>query len=435
VNAAIEGDDTFEAKREKIDEYGWRHFGEIYGDHEAAFSTTPHALVSHYNNQYDAVLGFACQFMRTGDVRWWTQCEELAAHVVDIDIYHTDGDKAAYNNGLFWHTVHYVDAGIATHRTYPRAAGSNGGGPSSEHNYPTGLMLHYLMTGDSMSRGVALGLARFVLDIDDGRRTPFRWLARGATGLASASRSIDYHGPGRGSGNSLNALVDGHRLSRDRKYLDKAEEIIRRCTHPAQDISALNLLDAENRWFYTMFLQALGKYLDHKIEAGELDAMYGYGRAVLVHYARWMADHERPYLDAPDILEYPTETWPAQDMRKSEVFDHAARHAAGGERSRFAQRAEFFFESSTTTLAQMPTRTFARPVVLLLTNGFMRETLRGQALAPAPEPREDWSRWPAPQRFVPQKIRAKRRALVLAVGGLCTGTALIAWLIARMVLG
>ena len=30
VDAAIEGSDTFEHKREVIDEYGWRHFGEIY---------------------------------------------------------------------------------------------------------------------------------------------------------------------------------------------------------------------------------------------------------------------------------------------------------------------------------------------------------------------------------------------------------------------
>ena len=38
VDAAIEGGDTFERKREVIDEYGWRHFGDIYGDHEAVSS-------------------------------------------------------------------------------------------------------------------------------------------------------------------------------------------------------------------------------------------------------------------------------------------------------------------------------------------------------------------------------------------------------------
>jgi len=34
--------------------------------------------------------------MRTGDARWWRQMDALAAHVADIDIYHTDADKAAY---------------------------------------------------------------------------------------------------------------------------------------------------------------------------------------------------------------------------------------------------------------------------------------------------------------------------------------------------
>ena len=92
---------------------------------------------------------------------------------------------------------------------------------------------------------------------------------------------------------------------------------------------ARNLLDAENRWFYTMFLQSLGCYLDYKAERGEIDSMYAYSRANLLHYARWMADHEYPYLEKPEILEYPTETWAAQDMRKSEIFKYATKHATG----------------------------------------------------------------------------------------------------------
>ena len=76
---------------------------------------------------------------------------ELAAHVIDIDIYHCDRDKTAYNRGLFWHTVHYVDADTATHRSYPKAGKVCGGGPSCEHNYTTGLMLHYFLTGDPRS--------------------------------------------------------------------------------------------------------------------------------------------------------------------------------------------------------------------------------------------------------------------------------------------
>ena len=84
-----------------------------------------------------------------------------------------------------------------------------------------------------------------------------------------------------------------------------------------------------------------------------------------------MATNERPYLDRPEILEYPTETWAAQDMRKSEVFKYAAKHAAGDERAAFLERSDFFFGYSVTTLRSLPTRTFARPVVILLTNGLM----------------------------------------------------------------
>jgi hypothetical protein len=145
VTEALAGDDSFLAKRERIDEYGWRSYGDLYADHERVYYKGPLPVHSHYNNQYDAVAGFARQFARSGDVRWWTQLCDLATHVADIDIYHTDLDKAAYNRGLFWHSGHYLDAARSSHRSYP--SGASGGGPASEHNYATGLCLYYFMTG------------------------------------------------------------------------------------------------------------------------------------------------------------------------------------------------------------------------------------------------------------------------------------------------
>jgi hypothetical protein len=340
--------------------------------------------------------------------------------VADIDVYHTDRDKAAYNHGLFWHTVHYVDAGRATHRSYPR--GTCGGGPSSEHNYTTGLLLHHFLTGDPISRETVLELARWTIDMDDGRKTVFRWLARGATGLASATGSMAYHGPGRGPGNAINTLLDAHQLTGDGRYLEKADELIRRCIHPGDDIDARALLDAERRWYYTVFLQALGKYLDH---GGPMEA---YARESLLAYARWMAAHERPTLSHPEILEYPTETWAAQDMRKCEVFDWAARWAAGEEeRERFRERAGFFFDYVTRALAGMETRTLARPVILLLSYGWRRGTLAaspGPAAAGAPD-------FGAPAAFVPQKARAKKRLVGLAAAAFATILAAAIYLAAR----
>jgi hypothetical protein len=456
VDAAVEGPDTFDRKREVIDEYGWRHFGDIYGDHEAVFRKGPTPLVSHYNNQYDPLAGFAYQFLRGGDLRWLRHMDELAAHVVDIDIYHTDRDKAAYNHGLFWHTFHYVDADTGTHRSYPRslrgleampgldpqdararssrAVYALGGGPGNEQNYSTGLMLHYFLTGDPASREAALGLGRWVLDMDDGLRTVFRWLAGGDTGVASQSRGPEYHGPGRGSANSLSVLLNAHRLSGDPVFLAKADRLVRRCIHPADDVPARNLLDVENRWFYTMFLQALGRYLDYKAERDQRDSGYAYGRAALLRYARWMAEHERPYLDRPEILEYPNETWAAQDLRKSEVFDHAARHAAGAERDRFRERADFFFRKSVETLTGMPTHTLARPVVLLLSHGWMRGYFRGRPDDSAPPPAQEIRDFGKPEAFVPQKRRALKRFKLLAAGGAALlGVAVLALLIRLLI--
>jgi hypothetical protein len=434
VDAALEGPDTFDRKREVIDEYGWRHFGDLYGDHEAVFHKGPAPLVSHYNNQYDPVAGFGYQYLRSGDVRWFRHMDELAAHVIDIDIYHTDRDKSAYNHGLFWHTFHYVDADTGTHRSYPRASKTCGGGPANEQDYATGLMLHYFLTGSLASREAALGLARWVVDMDDGRKTVFRWLCRGHTGLASKSRTFDYHGPGRGAANSVGVLIDGHRLSGDAALLAKAEQLIRRCVHPSDDVPARNLLDAENRWFYTMFLQSLGRYLDYKAERGELDAMYAYARAALLHYARWMADNEYPYLEKPEILEYPTETWAAQDMRKSEIFKYAAKHASGEERTRFLERSEFFFRYSVEKLSSMPTRTLLRPVVLLLSYGYMHAHFQKHPDETAPPPAQTNYDFGAPEVFVAQKAVAVKRFKVLAAAGAaCAGLAFICllWLLLR----
>jgi exo-rhamnogalacturonan lyase-like protein len=412
VGAALVGDRTFAVNRERADEYGWRHFGDLHADHEAVGTAT---MVSHYNNQYDAIAGMACQFFRTGNIEWLSLLIDLARHVIDTDIYHTTEDKPAYNRGMFWHTAHYTDAGKSTHRTYP--AGTNGGGPSAEHNYNSGLMLYYFLTGDARGRDAAIDLGRWVIDMDDGSKTPLSWLSRRPTGLASASGSRHYHGPGRGPANSIVAVLNAYRLTGERLFLAKAEELIRRSVHPQDDIAALNLLDAERRWFYTVFLQALGMYLDVKMELKELDAMYAYARQTLLHYARWMAVNEYPYLDKPEILEYPTETWAAQDIRKSVVFDYAALHASGDERRVFLERASWFFNYSTTTLANTPTRGLVRPVVILLSNGCTRAFFQTTADLAAPVRLDAPAHIGRRSRFVPQRTVAMKRLIGLGILG------------------
>ncbi|MBZ0267426.1 hypothetical protein K8I85_04675, partial [bacterium] len=429
VAAAVEGGDTFEHKRERIDEYGWRNFGDTWADHEAVQRKGGAPFVSHHNNQYDVIFGALLQFARTGDRRWHAIAEELAPHVADIDRYHTTEDKPAYNGGLFWHTAHYVDADLSTHRSYPKN-GSCGGGPDNEHNYTTGLMHWYFLTGNPAFREAALGGANWVLRADDGNGTILRRLDRGPTGLASKTRDFDYHGPGRGAGNSIQVLLDAWRLTRDETYLRKCIEILRRTIHPHDDIPARDLLDAENRWSYTVYLQALGRFLDEMAEAGRLDEHYAYARESLLAYARWMRDHERPSLDAPEKLEHPTETWAVQDLRKSEVFLFAAMHTRDEERAGFLEAAERFHEPMLEKLDTFETKTTLRPVVLLMRYGLMKAWFREHPdeTRPAGPAVADFG---TPQVFVPQKLRAiaklKRIALVGGPVGVAVIGALLWW--------
>ncbi|MEP3477627.1 MAG: hypothetical protein ABJZ55_00115 [Fuerstiella sp.] len=327
LTAARSNECSLDKRRDKIDEYGWRNFGEIHADHEQTHFAGTSTVVSHYNNQFDLIFGAIQNLIVSGDATWYDLFDPMARHVIDIDIYHTDQDRACFNGGLFWHTDHYVDAKTATHRTYSghnAGEGPYGGGPSNEHNYPTGLLYYYFLTGNVDARDSVLSLADWVINMDDGRQTLFGAIDGGDTGLASKTVRDDFHGPGRGVGNSINACLDGWLLTADSKYMAKAEQLILRCVHPEQDCDALHLADAEGHWSYTVCLTALGRYLHVKAGDDQLDETYEYVRQTLVHYGNWMATNEKPSLSIPEDLEYPTEAWAAQDIRKANALKIAA---------------------------------------------------------------------------------------------------------------
>lgn len=414
----VEGPNSFFRKREVADEYGWRNFGDLYADHEAVHHTGPKPLVSHYNNQYDFIYGALVHFLRTGDASWQRLMEDAACHVMDIDIYHTASDRAAYNGGLFWHTDHYKDAATSSHRTYSRRNGGSGygGGPSNEHNYTSGLFYYYYLTGDPESAAVLLELARWVIAMDDGSRNLLGLIDAGPSGLASNTVSGDYHGPGRGPGNSINALLDAYRLCGDRRYMSKAEELMQRCIHPADDIGALGLDDPEYRWSYLVFLQVLGKYLDIKVELGEIDYFFQYARESLLVYAKWMIENEVPYKDVLHKVLIPTETWPAHDIRKCHVLHVASEYAGQKRDAAFAQRARYFFDRCMQDLLSFETPYLTRPLVILSVYGHVHAYFEHRGMASD----HDWSHaydFGQPQGFQLQSARIKtelRRKLHLA---------------------
>jgi hypothetical protein len=156
---------------------------------------------------------------------------------------------------------------------------------------------------------------------------------------------------------------------------------------------------------------------------------YAYARACLLQYARWMAAHEAPYLDRPERLEFPTETWAAQEIRKAAVLEFAARHVPGpGERQTLFERASFFFDEAMTTLSARPTARLTRPVVLLLAYGFQRPVRDLGGVGLLDQPRLDFGQ---PSAFVPYKQRIVRRALLMGAASAVGGVLLIATLLLR----
>ena len=403
---------SISARRDKIDEYGWRNFGDVPADHEQTNYAGSNTIISHYNNQFDLIFGGIQNMLLTGDAQWFEMFGPLARHVVDIDIYHTDEDRSCFNGGLFWHTDHYVDAKTSTHRTYSRRngsdAGSYGGGPSNEHNYTTGLLYYHFLTGDTNAKEAVVTLADWVISMDDGSGTIFGLFDSGYTGLASQTKFEDFHGPGRGVGNSINALLDAWILTEQETYLNKLEQLIHRSVHPNQDCNELQLNDAENRWSYTVCMTALGRYLAEKAEAGQRDANYDYVRRTLENYGRWMADNEKPTLSVPEDLEYLTEAWAAQDFRKANALRIAAACTDDTDlESRMRQKADQINDAAWKDLYAFDDKHLtARCFSIVMTEGLrdlFHRTCRPEYMPPATESCTitDW------QMFVPQKARVK----------------------------
>ena len=105
------------------------------------------------------------------------------------------------------------------------------------------------------------------------------------------------------------------------------------------------------------------------------------------------------------------------------MFELAAKHATGAERDCFLERAEFFFRSVTRTLAGMKTRSLCRPVVLLLSYGFMHGYFLRHPETAAPPPAAESHDFGRPEVFLPQKVRALKRFQMLAAGAALTAAA------------
>ncbi len=382
IQEGLEGPSNFFAKREVIDEYGWRNFGDIFADHETLYQKEgEEPYISHYNNQYDAIYGFARQFALTGDARWFELMDDLARHVVDIDIYHTSEDRAEYNHGLFWHTDHYLDAHTATHRTFSchndtsSTPGQTGGGPGAEHCYSTGHLYHYWMTGNQESKEVVLELAHWMGNVHGGEKgllaevlTLKKQELPKLKALLRGEHVTSHCYPfTRATGNYINTLLDAHLIEPNRRWLMQVELIIRQSFHPADEIDKRNLLNVETGWSYLILLTSIARYLQIKEGSGKRDESWQYARDSFLNYTGWMLIHERPFLADTKELEFANDTWTAQDIRKAMLMFRAAQEDPQSAETYQAKGAEWL-QYVTENLMRSPERNLARLLIILLQN-------------------------------------------------------------------
>jgi hypothetical protein len=156
-------------------------------------------------------------------------------------------------------------------------------------------------------------------------------------------------------------------LTQQQNTLLQIEYIIRNTIHPLDNLQDRDLENVEIRWFYTVLLQSVCRYLQTKEEQSALDDMFYYARDSLLHYADWMLENEYPYLEKPGILEFPNQTWTAQDIRKVNILLFAGYYSPVNVPA-YSAKAEQIYNYITANLSSDHTRTYTRILAILMQN-------------------------------------------------------------------
>jgi hypothetical protein len=157
-----------------------------------------------------------------------------------------------------------------------------------------------------------------------------------------------------------------------------------------------------------VFLTVLARYLKLKAEAGQMDQMYAYARASLLHYAQWMVQHEETYFTHPEKLEFPTETWAAQDFRKANVLRLACCFCQEGLRAGLFAKGQDLMDQALCDLRRFPQPATTRLVAITLVEA-MKDAYfshREVNVLPTGPSLKDVA---VPQMFLSQRTRVMRQ--------------------------
>ena len=88
----------------------------------------------------------------------------------------------------------------------------------------------------------------------------------------------------------------------------------------------------------------------------------------LTHYAKWMKDHEYAYLDKPEILEFPNQTWTGQDLRKLCILKFAKHYLPENEALQAEQKCAELLSVIESRLIGSPESQTTRVLCLMMQN-------------------------------------------------------------------
>ena len=241
-------------------------------------------------------------------------------------------------------------------------------------------MLHYFLTGDAASRETVIDSAQWVIDMDDGTQDgiPLAGSRRHRAGDASGRYRLPRPGarPGQlGQRAARRAPADRRR----RRFLDKAERAhpprasIRPRTSPAATCSTcrepLVLHDVPA-------VARASTSTTRSNAASSTRCTPTRARACCTTRAGWPSTSGRTSSSRRSSSSRPKRGRRRTSGRATSSIC-AAQHADGRRARALSRAGGVLLRLRDATLAGMPTRTLARPVILLLSNGWLRSWIEG----------------------------------------------------------
>ena len=153
--------DSFLAKREKRREWGF----ENYGDDTFEWGYGP-SYTYWSNSEYDRHHGFALQYLRSRDPKWWALCEEAARHYRDIVVIHHAPGSSGRLGGPHHHNA--TSVWMPQHDEQYWVADHNMSGASAGHSWVEGMIDYWYLTGDPWAEEAVHQLADWYCGIVDG---------------------------------------------------------------------------------------------------------------------------------------------------------------------------------------------------------------------------------------------------------------------------